>query len=78
MRLLAKKYYQNLGEKWKSHRFLRDISDHIRYLGYAGLNEKKLPVNMEIAEFYESIVSDVANCKLRSFDTEFISSGYLL
>ena len=33
MRLLAKKYYQNLGEKWTSHRFLRDISDHIRYLG---------------------------------------------
>ena len=33
---------------------------------------------MEITEFYESIVSDVANCKLRSFDTEFISSRHLL
>ena len=33
---------------------------------------------MEITEFYESIVSDVANCELRSFDTEFIGSCYLL
>ena len=33
---------------------------------------------MGITEFYESIVSDVANFELRSFDTEFISSCYLL
>ena len=37
-----------------------------------------LPANMGITEFYESNVSDVANFESRSFDTEFISSCYLL
>ena len=33
---------------------------------------------MVITEFYESIVSDMANSELRSFDAEFISSCYPL